>query len=179
MLSCFKKLRLLGGLLVLSTAGQAADLSIEVQDIRSNDGQLMVAVFDTQKAYDNNDYSNAYASYTNRIHGATSKVTFHNIPTGDYVISLFHDENGNNEMDRNFTNMPTEGYGISNAVNKYDEPDFKRAAIRVDSGSRIVSIKMFYLSLPQPDAKPQASAKPVSISPARRLMASLPHLQVR
>ncbi|WKD51147.1 DUF2141 domain-containing protein [Microbulbifer spongiae] len=147
---------------MLSAAGQAADLSIEVHNIRNNDAQLMVAVFDTQKAYDNTDYSNAYASYTNRVHGAKLKVTFHNIPAGDYVISLFHDENGNNEMNRNFTNMPTEGYGISSAVNKYDQPDFKRAAIKADSGSRLVSIKMLYVSLSQPDVKPQASAKPGS-----------------
>ena len=44
--------------------------------------------------------------------GATH--TFTNIQNGKYAISIYHDENNNKKLDKNFIGLPKEDYGFSN-----------------------------------------------------------------
>lgn len=158
MISRVKLLTIITCMLVLCARSQAADLSIAVKDIRSNNGQLIIAVFDTQEAFDNADDDQAYALYINKIHGGESKITLHKVPAGRYAVSLFHDENSNSEMDITTTDMPTEGYGISNAHNQYESPDFNKAAVTIDGVREQVIIKMNYLTSAGGDSANKMSA---------------------
>ena len=40
--------------------------------------------------------------------------TFTNIQNGKYAISVYHDENNNKKLDKNFIGLPKEDYGFSN-----------------------------------------------------------------
>lgn len=45
---------------------------------------------------------------------------------GKYAVAVYHDENGNRKLDRNFTGIPREEYGFSNdARGVMSAPDFK------------------------------------------------------
>jgi uncharacterized protein (DUF2141 family) len=58
---------------------------------------------------------------------------FHNVPAGTYAVSSFHDENGNNKLDRNSLGVPSEGYGFSNdAQGTAGPPTFSQAQFTVD-----------------------------------------------
>ncbi|MDR9373408.1 MAG: DUF2141 domain-containing protein [Schleiferiaceae bacterium] len=39
-----------------------------------------------------------------------------NLPAGRYAVAAFHDENGNEKLDRAWNGMPQEPYGFSNGV---------------------------------------------------------------
>ncbi len=41
---------------------------------------------------------------------------FTNITTGNYAVSVAHDENTNKKVDTNFVGMPTEAWGVSNNI---------------------------------------------------------------
>jgi uncharacterized protein (DUF2141 family) len=43
------------------------------------------------------------------------------VTPGDYAISVFHDENSNGKLDRNFMGMPKEGVGIKRLRIKEEE----------------------------------------------------------
>ena len=48
------------------------------------------------------------------IGGTHAKCTFDRLPPGKYAVTVMHDENDNQKLDKNFVGMPVEGYGVSN-----------------------------------------------------------------
>ena len=48
--------------------------------------------------------------------GNSAICQFNDIPPGTYAIAVFHDENANGKLDKNFLGIPCEGYGASNNV---------------------------------------------------------------
>ncbi len=58
------------------------------------------------------------------------------LPTaGSYVISGYHDVNGNGKLDFNMMGIPKEPYGFVNPPsNKWKAPQFGDIATRVDAG---------------------------------------------
>jgi uncharacterized protein (DUF2141 family) len=58
-------------------------------------------------------------------------VTFTNITPGMYAITLFHDTNGNNQMDFEPNGMPKEMYGVSNNPMSFGPPQWNEAKFEV------------------------------------------------
>lgn len=58
-------------------------------------------------------------------------VTFENIATGTYGITLFLDTNGNGTMDFEANGMPKEMYGVSNNVMNFGPPQWSDAKFEV------------------------------------------------
>lgn len=71
-------------------------------------------------------------------------LTFKNIPNGVYAISLFHDENLNKKLDKNFLGIPQEGYAFSNNVHHaLRAAEFSEANFSLN-GNQKIAIKMGY-----------------------------------
>ena len=51
---------------------------------------------------------------TATIHAGKATLVFARLPYADYAVTVFHDENGNGELDHNFLHMPAEPLGFSN-----------------------------------------------------------------
>lgn len=134
-------------LLLTNTSVMAGDLKVEITDIRTTGGKLQISVFDQQKAFSQTLVSQAYTNIMVPVHGGESRFTLHDVPNGRYAISILHDKNGNQKMDTNKSDMPTEGYGTSNATDKYDEPHFAQASIVLDGQDQQVKIEMFYMGV--------------------------------
>ena len=66
------------------------------------------------------------------------KIRFEEIPAGEYAISIFHDENKDTKLNKNFFGIPTEDYGFSNNPKiRFGPPSFKECAIKVNSDQLI------------------------------------------
>ena len=99
----------------------AGELQITVRGIESTAGQLMIAVVNSEAAF--NGESPAVLSLL--IAPKTGTLTFGTdaLPDGDYGIRVMHDENGNGDMDSNMVGMPTEPWGFSNnAMGNFGPP---------------------------------------------------------
>lgn len=69
-----------------------------------------------------------------------------NLPKGEYAISVFHDENSNKTLDKNFIGIPKESFGFSNNVmGIMGPPSFKNAKFKtIDKKSNIsIELKQF------------------------------------
>lgn len=54
---------------------------------------------------------------------------------GEYVISGYHDVNGNGKLDLNIMGIPKEPYGfVQPPASKWKEPQFEEIATTVDAG---------------------------------------------
>ena len=114
-------LLLLGGssLLLASTEEPKKDrqLRLEVDGMTETKGNLLIAIYDKEESYPAKAYS-------------LVKHTEITLPEGRYVVSLFHDANGNNRLDTGEYGIPTEKYGFSNnARGEMGFPSFKDAAV--------------------------------------------------
>lgn len=115
-------------------------LSVSITDIRSAYGNVIVMVFPDAQSYNSFDYTKAVGYVELKANAGTLTTTFPELNDGPYVVSLFHDENGDQQFNMS-GEYPIEGYGTSNAKTKYDELSFKKASVMAGS----VIIKIHYL----------------------------------
>jgi uncharacterized protein (DUF2141 family) len=114
-----------------SALAHAADLTITVKGVRSAEGAVFLAVYDSDKTF-----MKAPQAKTTRRWNASKgdlKIVIHDLPAGKYAIASYHDENGNGKLDTNALGIPEEGYGFSNdARGMFGPPNFSEAAFEFD-----------------------------------------------
>ncbi|KAK0343255.1 hypothetical protein LTR94_019098, partial [Friedmanniomyces endolithicus] len=102
----------------------AADLTIVFPDAAA-EGRIMVAVFDSAEAYQAG--RPVKAAQLDAAAGET-RVTFDDLPDGDYAVRAFHDLNADGRMNTNPFGMPTEPFAFSNnAVGNMGPASWDRA----------------------------------------------------
>ena len=134
-----KKLILLSILLV-SPKIFAADINIDISNIKSNTGNIMIGLFNSKDTF----LTDKYKALKIKAQVGSIKAKFENIPNGTYAIALYHDENLNNKLDKNLFHIPKEGYGFSNNAKPFfGPPKFDKAQFKLD-GNYHAQIKMKY-----------------------------------
>ncbi|MDC8785951.1 DUF2141 domain-containing protein [Roseateles koreensis] len=125
------------GALLGAQAAQAADMTLEVQGISANEGQILVAVFAETKDWLRRPVLVARADAAEQKNG-TLLIQLHDLPEGVLALNVTHDLNGNGRLDMNAMGLPIEPYGFSNnAVGMFGPPSFEKAAFSVTQGARI------------------------------------------
>lgn len=119
----------------------AATLQVSIDGVKSDDGNILIALYNNSEAFPNLD-----SGYKKVLVSAyTSKIIFESIPAGSYSVSVFHDENGDGQLNKNFFGLPLEGYGFSNgARGVFGPPAFEQASIIVNEGNNAISINIDY-----------------------------------
>ncbi|MBC8339716.1 MAG: DUF2141 domain-containing protein [Rhodospirillales bacterium] len=125
-------------LVAMPGVSSAAELTVEVLGIRSNDGLLHFGLYDTPETFPDKD---------GRLDGARVAISrnravavFSGLAPGRYALAVFHDENSNGEFDQIFFGLPMEDFGFSNgAVAFFGPPRFEDAAVEIPAqGAKIV-----------------------------------------
>lgn len=115
-------------------------VEVAVSHARNAEGHLFIALFDDRTAWEQFAVERAAASAV--IPAATpARVTFHDLPAGSYAVFAFHDENSNGDLDLR-GDLPLEGYAVSGARDRFDEPSFDRAA----TDSPRIDLRLYYLN---------------------------------
>ncbi len=130
-------------LTVLAGPALSAELNVTVYGLRSDLGEVHVAVYDAAGSFPKDGESLADAV----VAAAAGKVTvvFKDLAAGKYALAVYHDENGNNEFDQGILGVPLEGYGFSNdAAVFFGPPDFAAAAIVLAEPAANITIRMSY-----------------------------------
>lgn len=115
------------------------DVVVNISNLNSNDGQVFVALYDSEKSFLNNSLISQQVKSVNNA----CSVTFKNIPEGVYAVSLYHDENDNNIMDKNSFGAPKESYGCSNnAKGFFGPPKWEDAKFEIKGKPITQNIKL-------------------------------------
>ncbi|MEO1575476.1 MAG: DUF2141 domain-containing protein [Pseudomonadota bacterium] len=124
-----------------SVTSAAATLTLRVTGIEAQTGALMIAVFDSAEAFDND--GEAVRGIKVDVDADTLVVTVEDLEPGTYGVKMYHDANGNGEMDTNMMGMPSEQYGFSGNKGRFGPPPFAKAAVEVvDGGDNETTIKL-------------------------------------
>lgn len=129
------------GLTFAAGAAHAATLTVAVTGIEKVEGAIMLAMFDAAEAY--GGAGAPVRSVRIPVSGAEVTTTFEDLPAGRYAIKLYHDANGNGEMDTNMVGLPIEGYGFSGNGGRFGPPAWDDAAFEVsEDGGNTISIRL-------------------------------------
>lgn len=77
-----------------------------------------------------------------KIENGKAVLTFTEVTPGTYGITLFHDTNGNQQMDFEANGMPKENYGVSNNVMNFGPPQWSDAKFEVAGEPITMEIRM-------------------------------------
>jgi uncharacterized protein (DUF2141 family) len=138
-----KKIALVSLLVIMASAASIAQtkLTVTIENIKGKKGSLRLGVFDSEEGF----LKKAIGGRVIKPEGDKVTIVFDDLKPGKYAISIIHDENDNNEVDKKAFGIPKEGLGFSNnAMGKFGPPTFEESSFTLDGQKEIV-IKMLYL----------------------------------
>ena len=119
----------------------SASLSVTVLGLKTDEGELALALFDSAESFKARSGAVASGRLSPDDGAATWTVT--ELDPGIYAVAVYHDLNGNGELDRSTLGPPDEPYGFSNnARGTFGPPRFDKAAIEIAPGERAIEIKL-------------------------------------
>jgi uncharacterized protein (DUF2141 family) len=127
-------------LLLISAIGFAQNnaLTVTITGIQNNSGKLMAEVYNSKGKF----LKSAYKTTSTSIKSNTATVIFSDLPKSEYTVMVYHDENNNGKLDKNFIGMPKEPVACSNNAKGFmGPPKYEAAKFSLVTDSKI-TIKM-------------------------------------
>lgn len=122
-------------------SGGAHTLTLRVEGVRSADGQLRAELLG--RAAGEATHRRITFAAQDAVQGP-NLIRFPGLPAGDYAVQLYHDENGNGEVDMNLVGVPQEGYGFSNVpVVQGGIPPFDRMKVSVTADTSATAVLVY------------------------------------
>ena len=136
-------MKLLSLILILSSSiVSAADLTVNITNLKSDKGQIFVALWDSAKGFPK-DYNSAIEKIINPASQPLFKIK--NLKPGKYAIAVFHDKNSDGELNTNAIGIPKEAFGFSNNSRLlFGPPSFKKAYFKIGNENKSKTIKLKY-----------------------------------
>ncbi|MCW9033748.1 MAG: DUF2141 domain-containing protein [Alphaproteobacteria bacterium] len=128
--------------IALANPASAGVLKVEVDGIEEMTGKIMIAVYDKAEYFPSKS-DKAIKKISAKVTAETMLVTVGDLPPGKYGLSIYHDENSNEEFDKNFMGIPKELYGFSNNIRGFGgPPKFEATLITVSEEQTTISVSM-------------------------------------
>lgn len=136
----------LGGLAgSVAAPAAAADLTIEVRGVRSDEGRIYVAVHAPREGEEFPYAEGMVAAIHQQARTGDLRFVLRDLPAGRYAVNAFHDENGNGDLDANVLGIPKEGYGFANDPStSFGPPEFEEAAVTVGDAPATAAMTIGY-----------------------------------
>lgn len=126
-------------LALFASSANAADLTVRVEDVRSAQGSIMVAVYDSADGFLKRPARAARAAAA----AGVVDLVIKDLPAGEYGIALFHDANGNGKMDSNPMGIPSEDHAFSNnARGTMGPPKFEQVKFSLPAGGATATVSL-------------------------------------
>ncbi|MEM1381526.1 MAG: DUF2141 domain-containing protein [Pseudomonadota bacterium] len=122
--------------MLMTTLLMLAPLTVVVEDVRSDKGDIYISV------QTSDEYMQSSSSAGSMEDPEKGTMTLeYEVPEGTYAISVWHDEDGNGEFDRQENGMPLDGWALSSDGSgwQFDDVSFK-----VSRRGKTVTVEMEY-----------------------------------
>jgi len=117
----------------------AGTLTIDLTGLEPH-GAILLQVFDSEAGYASGD---GVAQARIEIVSDAAQVEFADLPPGQYAFRLFHDLDGDNELDTNPFGVPIEPFAFSNnARGRFGPPSWDDAVFTLNPGANLQQIDL-------------------------------------
>ena len=121
----------------VASAEETASLTVTFTGIEKPQGALRLGVYDAA-TYEN---GRALTGANVAVDAETETVTLEGLAPGEYGLKVFHDEDGNGEMNSNMFGIPTEPFAFSNnAKGRFGPAAWDDAKFTVTAGENAHAI---------------------------------------
>ncbi len=109
---------------------------------KSNNGVIRVLIFNKEDGFPE-EPKKAFRALSLPVSNSSAKVTVENLPSGNYAISVFHDDDSDGKMKKNMVGFPLDSCGFSNNPTFYfGPPSFSKCAVQIKDSSVKVEINL-------------------------------------
>lgn len=134
------KFGLVASIFTGSTAFAQHSLTVNISNLKPSKGNLEIGLFNKAAGFLKEGLQ--YKKKTVKAAVNSQTVTFENLPSGEYALAIFQDENLNKKCDTNFLGVPTEGFGFSNNFKPtISAPNFNQTKFTVN-GDKTIAVKL-------------------------------------
>ncbi len=125
----------LTALFFIASANAQSKVIAEISNLKNDKGVCRACLFNSAASF-KGESGQPFACETVTVKNRNAQATFQNVPAGNYALFVFHDENSNNKIDKNFLGIPKEGYGASkNKLPFAGAPTFNDNRFTVENNS--------------------------------------------
>jgi MipA family protein len=118
--------------LLLAQKVVATEVTVDVQGAPAT-GPLIFLLFDSEDAFDG--FRTPLKSYSFPSQTSNACYRLDTVPPGTYALLVYHDENGNGRLDRNFVGIPKESLGFLNGYSPKGAPSFVHASVTISDAA--------------------------------------------
>lgn len=103
-------------------------LEVVVSGVATAEGNVLVALYREASSFPK--FEKVFRNGKAPAEVGSTKVVLEDLPAGEYALAVFHDENGNDALDKNWLGFPKEDYGFSMARTKaFGPPSFSECLV--------------------------------------------------
>jgi len=107
-------------------------LTVEVKSIPNEKGTIFIGLFRPKDEFP--IFGKQYLGKVIPVTGKKMNYSFTELEEGSYAVAVFHDQNKNGKLDKNYLGIPTEVYGFSNNARRtFSAPSFEEAQVNLKS----------------------------------------------
>ena len=111
-------------------------VKITVNGIQNDKGVVRIGLYNDSEHFP--DFGKEFMGIPIKANKKGITYEFVEVPFGTYAISVWHDENSDEELNSNVFGIPKEAYGFSNNVyGKFGPPDFQDVSFQVTQGEEV------------------------------------------
>lgn len=114
-------------------------LKVDVQNIQLQQGSIHIGLYRACADFPNCEPIELIVV---NAKGKSVQAAF-SVEPGEYAVAVYHDENGNGQMDKRAFGLPKEPYGFSNNFRpRFSAPKFSDCRFRVGGEGKTISVKL-------------------------------------
>ena len=139
----------MGATLLLSQPVKAGlaltgDLSVAIEGLQNSRGVVCLKIFSGSQGFPSEN-TNVADQTCVAIDTIPLTVTFDDLAFGNYAIALYHDSNGDGQLNRGAFGIPVEGFGFSNnPAIRMGPAEFEEAMFLWAGANTAITIQMQY-----------------------------------
>ncbi|WP_423996897.1 DUF2141 domain-containing protein [Maribacter sp. IgM3_T14_3] len=108
------------------------NVSVSIDGVTSEKGNICFAVYNNEDSF--LKFDKVYKSGSEKAVKGKTAFNISDLPDGDYAIAIFHDANGNDNLDTNMLGIPKEQIAFSKGKMKmFGPPKYKECVFTVNS----------------------------------------------
>lgn len=120
----------------------AGELDLQLDEIRSAEGKVIVSLFRNAGAFDKMDIKGADIVIIQRALQGSMRFRFANLVPGEYALVVHHDQNGDGTF--NEDGSSSEGYGFSHNLGAQSIPSFEQAKLNIKDIRQHIEVRLIY-----------------------------------
>jgi uncharacterized protein (DUF2141 family) len=117
-------------------------MQLSIENIKTQRGSVLIAVFDNQADFENEDEP-VYGEVISKPSPGALEIKLPDLPYGTYAVAVYHDINDNRKLDRTRLGIPKEPYAFSNNPKaKWSPATFEDSKVKLNQEKLQLTIEL-------------------------------------